>query len=123
MGVVVLVEVAVLQEDVLLSKLTIAKTEVGIEIPVLIGHRGADAGIGNRGTTLHGGEVGVIVGSVGHHAGTHGELHLLLGVLELQGGIGIEVLGCGCQGEQSQNRHQNIFLHIKLCRFNVDNVR
>ena len=119
MGVVVIVQMAVLQEDVLLRELAATKTEVSIEVPVLVGHRGADAGIGDRGTTLHGGEVGVIEGSVGHHAGTHGELHFLLGILELQGGIGVEVLGSSCQGEDSQNRHQNIFLHIILCRFIV----
>ena len=64
----------------------------------------------------------MIIGSVGHHAGTNGELHLLLSVLKLQGGIGVEVLGYASQCEDCQKRHQNIFFHIKLCRFNVVNV-
>ena len=113
MGVVVVVEVAVLQEDVLLGKLAAAKAEVSIEVPVLVGHRGADACIGNRGAALQGREVAVVVGSVGHHAGTHGEFHFLFSVLELQGGVGVEVLCCCGQGEDSQKRHQNIFFHIK----------
>ena len=47
MSVVAVVKRAVLHEDVLLSKLAATKAEVSIEIPVLIGHRGADAGVGD----------------------------------------------------------------------------
>ena len=105
MGVVVVVQVAVLQENVLLGELATAKTEVGIEIPVLIGHRSADTGISNRSAALQGSEIAVIICCVGHHAGTNGELHLLLGVLELQSGVGVEILSCCCQSEDCHKRH------------------
>ena len=81
MAIVVVVVVGVLQEDVLLCELAATKAEVGVEIPILVGHRGADAGIGDRGTALQRGEVAVIVGSVGHHACTNGEVHVLLVVV------------------------------------------
>ena len=88
---------APLSEDVLLRELASAETEVGIEVPVLIGERCADAGVGECASALEGSEIAVIIGDVSHHARSHGEAEIIF--LEFDRRLVVEVLGCCCQAE------------------------
>ena len=86
----------ILQIDVLLRELAIAKAEVGIEVPVFtIAHACANACIGDSCTALERGEACVIVGSIGHKASTYGEFHLLLFVVDVKCRITVEILSSG----------------------------
>ena len=91
----VIIVPCILQEDVFLAELTAPEAEVSIEIPVLVGQRGADTCVGDGCSALHWGEVCMIIGSIGHEASSYCEMKVFGLIVDSNGRFRVEVL-CVC---------------------------